>query len=983
MNLGIVKMSQGKSRLDEMLDGEISHNLMRGTGSPIDVAGGNPQAGLKLPASLMNKILGKAPREMPTNAAPETLTPQPSTVPVANAGDEFGTPTPTEPQTLPEAPTMSQNDVVAELDMAGTDPLSGRTERRNINLSNVGDEGAAQMIELINKAEGGFTDIPQRQTQTNAETVELAKQAADDFESFNKKVSDQWQPEDLLMMRNRMTTLGAELQPMAKEIKAIADSGGNVPDDQLLKFEKLRREFVATQRLVSGKAAEAARLLQSLNIDSTADMGMAYYKDLAQNIEKAGGSDSILKTARAVADSVDENGLVQAAELGFWQKFGKFAVQARYNLMLSSVRSHTSNIAGGVLTGLYEGAMVKPVASAFNSVEYLARKNLGFLDDMPEMDRIRYMQELPTQMAGTLEGTKNGLLLASKILRGKELGEGKIYNEMGVKYSPEDMPESVLGKLGNLPTNLLEAEDALFRSVYYEQKIQELALRAARGTKNPDAIFRSLVINPTDDMLSQAGDFAKKQTFTNDPDLYGAIIGNMAHWAAEQSSNNAFFKVLVPFVKTPANIAGYAFDTTGLNVAIAPVHTLKKLKGTPEERAEVLSKITIAAGLYYLMHDYWADGRITGVGHQQYALRQGAEAGGLIPNSMIVGNYSAELARIEPLGAALGMIASTYDAHYAADMNTDKTTLVAAGVLSVVELMLQKNILSGVTDFVSLMEDPSFKKVATMGVSTAGSYVTPAILRDFREGQDKYKRDMIFDGDSYGVAVRLQKYFMNSVPYLSGKLPPQIDALGDYKKSAGNAFYRAFVPIRLTELKPDNIAGALLAYNEVPIGKPSHIINVRGTPLKVNLLQLDNQQGWIYMEYQRAVGKARKEALEYFGEKAWPKLRDQQGYIGANSIATKEISKLLSKATANAQSKFLYDLLDKKTLQPEVDGMKIGDPIELVLEITKDDLKDWSKAALDPDGDKETLDALNANKVIVNPKNTKEYVKMPDILKPM
>ncbi len=897
-------------------------------------------AGVRVPKFMSNMLGRGGARQMP--APEENVQPEIPTV------------------TKPEIPTLTKGNmgytvrpeaVKQDMSMESIDPLSGRTQRRNINLSYVEGEDSKLMIELVNKAQGGFKNTAARKTQTNETTRIRAAQAADEFNALNKRPDERWQPEELLIMRNRMVSLGEKLKPLADKITEMSDNGVKPDAELLMQYEATRKEFIATQRLVSGKAAEAARLLQSLSITADGNKSSAYYKQLGEQLDKAGDK-NIVDSAKAMSMAGDDlASLSAAAELTMWQKLGRFAIQARYNMMLSSVRTHVANMAGSTLTGLYEGALIKPVQSGFNTFEYIARKKLP-LDDMPEDQRVRYAQEIPSQVGGAIEGTKKGIIMAKRITTGEALaGEGKVYDEMGVKYSPDDVPETLLGKAGTLPTRMLEAEDAIFRSVYFEMSIQQQAARMSRGG---NVSFDSLVQNPTEEMIQAAGDYAKKMTFTSDPSIYGAMFGNLAKNMASMTNNHPLAKILVPFVNTPANVLGYTLETTGISQAIdiakAPIDLYKlgradnttvnnniinQIKGTPEERSDALARITVAAGMYYAMYNLWNEGKITGMGSGSVAVRRGMEAYGWQAGSLKVGDTYVNLNRADPLGSTLYMMASTFEAYHSTEQSKDQFNAIAAGVLSLADKLFDRSYISGVGDLFEILNEPTLGKISKLAVSSTASFIMPNVMRDFRNINDDYVRSLDTDDSTKGHYDKTIKYLKNAMPFMSEGVPPQIDANGNYRKIQGNAFYRGFVPFSLTKVDDTDVVSALYYYNKVPVNKPNHMIRSTYSPYKINLLALDDNKGWVYMEYQRAVGKARNKAVMNWYKGAW-KFYTKRNQVGENSEATRELSKVVAQATRTARDIFLNDLLDKKEFQPMVDGKKIGKPIPLKKTITKD-----------------------------------------------
>ena len=122
-------------------------------------------------------------------------------------------------------------------------------------------------------------------------------------------------------------------------------------------------------------------------------------------------------------------------------------------------------------------------------------------------------------------------------------------------YKGEVLP---VGSILRTPLRLLSGFDEYFKAVGYEQGIYKLAYRdTTRATKAGDNTFntqmRDFINNPPEEAVKEASELAETLTFTNRP---GKMAENMSNFVRDHPSLRAF----VPFVRTPANIIGFAMD---------------------------------------------------------------------------------------------------------------------------------------------------------------------------------------------------------------------------------------------------------------------------------------------------------------------------------------------------------------------------------------------------------------------------------------
>ena len=877
---------------------------------------------------------------------------------------------PTIPATgQPPAPPMTQQRMDESIQQLGAQgdlgpieagELYGRAPtRRNINLSFFEDESTKATIEYFNRKAGGFEEHPTRQPVPHTDTIAKSVAGAEDPVVLRERmqkivggsIDDKWAPEDLVGIYHLMQKQGEELTTYAKELKSMRVAGVEPSKEDLAHYQLLATRFTAIQEISSVRAAEAGRMLNSLQAVSKAG-GRQYYEDLDNIVRGAGGESSIWANIDGVAAAGDDLAKqAAAARGGIWAKVYKTAQQVRYNMMLSSVRTHAANIAGSVATGVWESIVINPTKVLANNAEYAGRAMVHATfgkGGMRAQDRLA-LSEIVTVPRDTALSIRAAFAQAKDVFNGEAMGHGKVYNEMGI--TPAGDAGGALPKALQLPTRLLEAEDAFFRTMYFNSKMAQLAKRDALVMAETDAdverLFRQYMESPPPKMMEEALDFAGKLTFTNDPSAYGSVLGTFAK-TMSTIQDHPVGRLILPFVRTPANLFGYALEQGGVGKLIAPRKLYNELtQQGPEARADAEARIAIAAGLYFYLKEHWDDGNITGASPQNYGVLRARETAGWRENSIRIGGEYYQLNRMDPIGLILAGYATTYSA-MEHSTEADIPTAIVGSIAEVASMLSDRSTLSGLGDLERVFQasESSVGKMAGKQVARmATSFMIPALARDFREGKDAYKRSLDVP-DSVGSAAwaAIQKSFINSWPGASESLPPQVDGWGNDMLNMGGTVWRGIVPIRRGEIKQDPVTVALIA-TAAPLNKPDHLIKFPNMP-EVDLLAMDGGAGWIYRAYQIDVGKARYQALQKMvNTKGWQSEVDKDA-VGPDTVAGDEVRKVLREARRTATNKFFEKIAGKKTFTPTVAGEQVVGTLQLAYPFTMEHYKALSKQLL-------------------------------------
>jgi len=821
---------------------------------------------------------------------------------------------------------------------------------RNINMSVIARPETRTLLDTINRIQAGGEESPAVRQQKNKATLQLAE-TPEVQASVMKKIkllaagdlNTSADPAELVYIYRSTETHANELADFATELNELIKSGQDIPQEQLAAFGYLMEVTNEASSALRSGVAQAGRTLQVIQaLKGDAVPGtLDYYKQINRVIESNDGPDNIINAIKLIAKTKED---ANPADKEWWwrvldsikSRAPDLIVRMRYNMMLSSIRTHVANISGSTLAGAYE-IPVALVARGFNGMEYVAReaaakafgtKRMNPLQRMTVQDLIYGQQKSITE--GAIEGMKAAYAIAKGGGAPDEM-VGKVWNEMGIRYDFNE-PPGVASKILETPARMLEAEDAFFRNVFYSQKLNELLYRQAKANANGDTKLlkgelERLTKNPPENLKEDATLYSQKMTFTNDPSIYGSFLRTVGDGLATVQQSHWLMQTLVPFVKTPVNLFGYAMDASGIGVALHPSKTAKEIFGSnAQARSEALARISIAAGLFTVMVQYLDDETITGMGPADYGKKRLWEANGWRENAIKIDGVYYQLNRMDPLGLALGIMATARDAMNVAERSGQDTTVIAGeALLAVADALYNRSMLVGVGEALELLQGGSPKQLAALTVSSAASYYTPNFIRDIREAKDPYRRDMSYDASYDGIMSRFKKSWLNA-GWNSDQLPIAVDPFGRPIMNGGGAMWRASIPIRLGDSNTDMdpVASALILA-QTSIKPPGPTVPI-AKGLNKNTLEMDNYEGAIYNEYKRIVGDTTYKILSQVVSSSSFKKQVQKYGLTPDSIPGIIIDKAVADARLAGRKLFLGWLIDRQNFRPSVmskDGKKI------------------------------------------------------------
>jgi len=739
-----------------------------------------------------------------------------------------------------------------------------------------------------------------------------------------KKLATYWTPAELLYLRDTYNSMAHGMLELGRVLRRDLKNNGRLTDEQMAMFNEAHTTFVATRDLFFATVGNAGRQLQILKTRPTNEV-YEFSQGLMDAISISGGRTNTERAITMFADLADKDiikpGRTKIGEAtkisdNIWgnQVASAFLI-VRYNMMLSSWRTHFFNFLGNSASGTYQHLLVNPFKMAINNAMHASQIAMGVLDPkfIPDpADRITFHQQW-AGLRSHYASARDSLALAKEIALGRDIGEGKVWNELGLRYNVIDVPDSAYAKIGTTPVRLLEAGDAFFKNQYYMSKIHELSSMKARVDEVHHGMdfqtrYRKYVDDPEAPMMREAKEYAAKQTYTNDPSVYGGVFAALARGAAAAQNRSIIVNMIVPFVRTPANLLSYSMEMIGVNQFVSLPTTYRQImKGSAQESQEAIARLTVAAGLWLTVYELYQNGDITGTGPSNWEERKAWEAGGWQANSIRIHGKYYDISRADPGGQSLVSMASVFD-YYAMTQQQNKPAMewLTAGMLYTADMIVDESYLSTASDVITAIQSKEEARARSVTASLINSIVVPNLARDIRAVTDPEVRTAA----SVNLIDQVVKQMKNASPWHSDELPSARDWKGDTIDRYGNAYIRGLVPFKIRDPQDSDPASMAIAYARIPPNIPNKTIEwPKGRGNAINLFAMDGGAGFVYDKYLEIVGKARYKVVNTLMKtQAWKRLVEKKN-IGPGSDGEDALRRALAIGSANGRDQMLAWLI--------------------------------------------------------------------------
>lgn len=681
-----------------------------------------------------------------------------------------------------------------------------------------GDDVRALIQMMADKAKGEV-DEARRGVRTNVQTARAA-----DMENawqllVERRPGEALNAEKSLALRRLWTASGEKLADAARRM-----SKAPTPTNAYL----MRRAMAlhgAIQREVISVRTETARALQQWKMPAGSNgLMLDQIEDAIRRHGDVGVSRELADRLAALADAGDR---------------GAFDEMARKSPLAASFDAVTEYWTMGILSGPKThlvNAMSNTGVILGNIVERAAGAKLGQLRGT--IDPVE-AAEAGAMVQGLVGALPDAWRFAVKAARTGQsgFGLGKVELPYTRAISTEALGNTTsrrfndavnlpvishginaFGALMSTPGRALVSADEFFKTINMRMEVQAQAVRQANrelraGGIRPEDLrgrIADLVLEPAEDTLRKAREFAQYSTFTNDAGRYANAVAKLRHDAP-------LLRFVVPFLNTPANILRFAAERSPIAPLLADVRADIRAGGARADMA--LTKLGIGSFTMLTAFDMALNGQITGSGPSHANSQALLRRTGWMPNAIRIGNRWVAYSRMDPYGTLFGVAANLAEMALNSDIDPgeDVDEAVYGAIGAIGETLMDKTYLTGLADIFTAMAEPK-RFFPRYMENLAGSFV-PAAVREVKG---------VMDPRMTRVTDTLEAV-KSRLPVFSEEVEGRHDLWGrqiTFSSGLGKG-YDAVSPIYSSSMKPEPIDLELLEIGYAP-GLPSQTIQISG-----------------------------------------------------------------------------------------------------------------------------------------------------------
>ena len=690
--------------------------------------------------------------------------------------------------------------------------------------------------------------------------------------------------------------------------RALMMETGMADDLAIAEFQQFAEILAKVTDAFAGNASKVGQSLNALQITPGSRKGQDWYFNMKDSLKDMSNMDKkdLTKLATKVTQAGDD---ATAGRLAQEFKKNKKWARSLSEFFTNSILSGPPTLAINTLSGAFQtlyvpmermaGAAIRLDLAGVRS-EFAAFR--GLAESMRLMIRMTGRSiEFPEKELGFVNPGRNALQTlktSHPVLDSRTMLDEAAYAIDSGNYGLQDgtWGASIVNAFGNtvrLPGRAMMTVDEMAKGVNYNMKLMkdghdwataqvkanpELDLdTVARNYAKETTNWRHLKPGSQEQMLArtrydQALDYARRATFQEDLNA-----DSFAKSLQSFTSKHPTMRLVMPFVRTPANILKFAAQRTPLLHKLSKEHQAALAKGGAEAQA-VRDRLTVASAVWTSTMLLAASGNITGGGPRDRQERANWEATGWEPYSIYTGLDEdgkptwVSFRRADPFGLFFSVAADLSEAFSNIDTESPEAAeLVGGAFYALANNIKSRSYFTGITQALNAFENP--ERLAPRYFNNMMSNLVPNLFSTVRRygpiGNDDAMREV--DG--------LRQTLQNRIPGLSYGLAPRKNIYGDIQKypqgvgpSIVNPFYEAkngLTPEILTQLKqgtfnlkdtaPENrpsYAAVMLNYQfnmdnfdhvdgvELDPFQRDQWISLAGPEIKRNLQKLVSMAGW-------------------------------------------------------------------------------------------------------------------------------------------
>ncbi len=549
----------------------------------------------------------------------------------------------------------------------------------------------------------GDIDEARRGRQSFEETAALADQLGmTPQDLLARRKGEPFSAEEALAAR-RLWAASAERLLEAARIAASPQAGAA---DQF-NFRRMLAMHHAIQAEVIGARTETARALNAWKIPAGGSVEKA--RALDELLNAMGGQQASAEMARRLA-ILEASGAPDAAISDFarrgWGAATMDAIKEVWvNGLLFSPKTHIVNITSNA------GVAVQQILERGAAIQFARLRGINDGVVPGEAAAMTY---------GLISGLRDAFRLSWRALVTEQTGAalGKIdlprnrafsadafnLNQAGAAGRTVDF----LGTVFRVPGRLLGAEDEFFKTIGYRMELHAQAVRQAAQEGHQGAALdrrmADILANPPEHIRIAAADAALYNTFTNQTGWFGDAVLKLR--GADKPLSPVPF--ILPFVRTPVNIARYAFERTPLAPLVGQWRADVAAGGARRDLA--LARMATGTTVMLLAADLADSGMVTGRGPRDPGEREALQRQGWQPYSIKVGERWYSYNRADPFGMTMGFAADINEAIKRGDIDADDVDeaqeVIAMAIAAVSQVTINKTYMQGMAEFMEMVSNP-------------------------------------------------------------------------------------------------------------------------------------------------------------------------------------------------------------------------------------------------------------------------------------
>lgn len=584
-------------------------------------------------------------------------------------------------------------------------------------------------------------------------------------------------------------------------------------------------------------------------------------------------------------DTIDE----VSRELG--QQVPKTLIQKldswRYFSMLFNARTHIRNIIGNI--GM--GKMINPIKNVVGaSIETVAQK-AGLIDERTKT--------LKPANKETKEFAKADFANVKDIITNESKFDSRNLIQKYQRTFKHDVFEKTLGKLYDLNSNLLEKEDVFACKSAYKE--------ALSNYMTANKLTPEYLKSGTKE-ANKALEKGRKYAIQQAQEVTFRQKNSLATLLNQLEDKNNLSKLIVggvvPFKKTPLNIAKTGFEYSPVGIVRAFTTDLQKLRQNEINANQYignLSKGLTGTGIAVVGFSLANAGIIT-TGEDDNDKKQAFdEDRGSQTYSISIGGKSYSLDWAAPSVIPFFMGAGIYEAYVKPnDGSATGTKMEAVGksIDSIIESLnplVDMSMLSGLGSAIQSYQTDSTGAISTFITNAGKSYVgqfVPTLSKQIAKTVDDTERSTT-SMEKNGLAKvvdSLRKQTINGIPFASKNLPAKTDIWGETKKKSPNVFERflqqSILPWNEKSLKSTDVDKAVLdLYYKTgdPSALPKSNINKELT-INSEKYRLNNED---FIQYKKEYGQQSYKLLQQLtASNEYKKMSDDQKLKAVSAVYT-------------------------------------------------------------------------------------------------